>query len=100
MLIRSQQMLLAGFWAVLGTCLGAMGCDTMMGPMGPGEMGATPAPAGPTYPGQPYSQPAKAQTSSYSPVVSGPISAVGGPTSMVVSTRSVAGSMHCTDLFL
>ena len=65
---RGQQTLLAAFWAVLGTCLASIGCETTMGPTGPDMPGAV----GAGSPGQPGGGTGQGgQMSSYNPVPRG-----------------------------
>src|SRR5437870_12826847 len=68
MLNRGQQTLLAAFWAVLGTCLASVGCETTMGPVEPEMAGAIGANSL-GHPGDPASW--WAQPSNYSPSMSG-----------------------------
>ncbi len=69
MLNRGQLMLLAGFWAALGACLFAAGCDTTMGPLPPEQTGAMPSAAGSPYPGQPLSTAPQGKASGLTPAV-------------------------------
>jgi polysaccharide export outer membrane protein len=84
---RGQQTLLAAIWAVLGTCLASIGCETTMGPTGPDMV----------YQGQPGGG-AVGQMSGYSPAPRGSSLAPVAGTATTGQAASALTPAACTQV--